>query len=75
MWPLGPRIVIVHDFSFLIVDLFAFFVAHEEHHAAEEEDGGAPAHSVRPTELPYCPIAEVQLGGETHRVDDQGYED
>lgn len=74
MWPLGPRIVIVHDFSFLIVDLLALFVAHQQHHAAEEEDRGAPTHSVRPAKLPYRPVTLVQFGGEAHRIYDQGDE-
>lgn len=53
MWPLGARIVIVHDFPFFVVDFLAFFVAHQQDDAAEEEDGRSPADAVRPAEFPY----------------------
>lgn len=75
MWPLGSRIVIVYDFSFLIVNLLAFFVTHEKNNAAKQENGGTPTHSIRPTELPYRSVTPVQLSGEEHRVYYQGYED
>lgn len=57
MWPLGPRIVVVHDLPLFVVDLLALLVAHQKDDAAKEEDGRSPAYSVRPAELPYGPIA------------------
>ena len=50
--PLGPRVVILHDFPLLVVDFLALFVTHEEYDTAEEENGRTPPDSVRPTELP-----------------------
>lgn len=56
MRPLGPRIVIVHDFPFFIVDLLALFVAHQQYDSAEEKDGNTPTYPVGPTEFPYRSI-------------------
>lgn len=57
MWPLGARIVIMHDFPFFVVDFLAFLVAHQEDDAAEEEDGCSPSDAVGPTEFPYRSVA------------------
>lgn len=55
--PLGSRIRLVDDLSLFVVDLLALLVAQQQHHSAEQEDGCSPAHSVRPSELPYRAVS------------------
>lgn len=52
-----PADVVADDFPLFVIDLFAFLVAEQQHRATEQEYGRSPAHAVRPTEFPNCPIA------------------
>lgn len=56
MWPLGTRVIVVHDLPLLVVDLLTFLVAHQQDHAAEQEDRSTPSDAVGPTEFPYGPV-------------------
>lgn len=58
-----------------VIDLLGLLVAQQEQDGAKQEDGRAPAHTIRPAELPQLPVALLDLSRKACRVDHQRDQD